>query len=573
MGYESRPEQPPLRMFGGLNTRDSELGLPGNDSPYMLNVDLHPRGSIKSRSGSLSLSTPSGETQVEAVMRLEQPEQTRGWVYIYAGGTIYRVPEPGTWTWQSPTHKAGGSPTYTALPDQQSYGRANSRYYDAVGAVEHPSVLYLPFSDRAPMIALGQTSATDDLISLPAGAVESAPSAGDWVKGYPASWAAGNWPTHMRLISLGHGSRMYAWGFAANPNMIAYSELNVPYNFMYYNMLSGAAAQPLLDGGDALISGGDGDKIVAVADMFSYKVIFKRRKTLIYTGDPGNTYDDNFPWQLQTEFPVGCVSDRAWVKVGNDIMFWAEDGPRTLSAVQEYGDLAQSNLAFKINDQVRGVAPGHHERIRCYHDITNMRVIWYYPSPGATANNAAYVHYYNDGEWSKWSGPSTEMVDVEVVRTTAEQYDRVIGGSAENGVVQLEAGLVDADIDDDDVDIAAEYYTNWINMGEVSDATRSLVLDVIFGDGGTGVNIYYQTDLNTDWTQVERLERSIGGGGTRWGSFAWGSAPWGATSRAIQRYEFGSLFNIVRLKFSKTGSTGFEIMGFRIEARMKGLRT
>jgi len=568
MGYETRPEQPPLRLFGGLNTTDSELGLPGNDSPHMFNVDLHPKGSIKRRNGSLALSTPAGETMVEAVMRVDQPEKVRGWVYIIAGGTIYRVPEPGAWTWQTPTHDSG----YAALPEQQSYGRANSRYYDEDGLVEHPSVLYLPFSDRAPMIALGQTSATEDLITLPTGVVETGDGNDDDVKGYPSSWTTDNWPTHMRLMSLGHGSRMNAWGFKNSPHMIAYSELNVPYNFMYNDMSYGAKAQPLLDGGYVMVREGDGDKIISVVDMFSYKVVFKRRHTMIYTGDPGNGYNDNFPWILQTEFPVGCVSDRAWVKVGNDIMFWAEDGPRVLSAVQEYGDLAQSNLAFKINDQARSVAPGHHERMRCYHDITNMRVIWYAPTPGSTKNDVAYVYYYNSNEWTKWTGLATQMVDVEVVRATTQQHDRVIGGSHKDGVVQLEQGFSDADIDDDDVDIASEYYTNWINFGEVSDAARTLCLDIMFGDDGSGVDIYYQTDLNTEWTQIERLERSIGGGGTYWGGFAWGSAPWGATSRTIQRYEFDELCNIVRLKFSRTGSLGFEVMGYRIEARMKGLR-
>ena len=565
MGYEDRPQQPPLRMFGGLNTKDSELGLPGNASPYMLNVDLHPHGSIKRRNGSLALSTPSGETIVEAVMRLDQPEQTSGWVYIIADGTIYRVPEPGTWTWQTPTHDSG----YADLPDQQSYGRANSRYNDEeVSPTEHPSVLYLPFSDRAPMIALGQDSVTEDLITMPVGVVATSGT-----KGYHSDWLADDdWPTHMRVISLGHGSRMYAWGFPSDPHKLAYSELDVPYNFMYNDMTTGAAAQPLLDGGHVYVRRGDGDKITSVIDMFSYKVVFKRHHTMIYTGDPGHDETDSLPWMLQAEFPVGCVGDRAWAKVGNDILFWSEDGPRTLSAVQQYGDLAQTNLGFDINDEVRAVAPGNYERICCYHDITNMRVVWFVPSPGSTKNDVAYVYYYNKNEWTKWNGLFTNVMDVETVRSTSQQNDRIVAGTFADGVVQLQQGFTDADIDDDDLDIESDYYTNWISMGEVSDATRGLFLDVLFGDDGSGVDIYFQTDLNTDWTQVERLERGIGGGGTFWGGFAWGSAPWGATSRAIQRFEFDELFNIVRFRFTKTGSLGFEVMGYRIEARMKGTR-
>lgn len=571
MGYEERPQQPPLRLFGGLNTKDSELGLPGSDSPYLVNVDLHPEGSIRMRRGSLSLSTPNSETKINAVMRLDQPEQNRGWVYVIGGDdTIYRVPEPGTWTWQTPTHAS----TYTLpSPAQQSYGRANSRYYDESGAVEHPSVIYLPRSNGAPLILLGQTSATGDIITLPQGVIETGGGIGDDVKGYPPDWTTNAWPKYMRLMSLGHGSRMYAWGLPAYPHKLAYSELDVPYNWMLADMSFSALAQPLIDGGYVMVREGDGDKITTVVDMFGYKVIFKRRHCMIFTGDPGHQYDDEFPWLLQAEFPVGCVSDRAWVKVGNDIIFWAEDGLRVLSAVQEYGDLAQSNLSFKINDQVRLVAPGQYERVCCYHDITNMRVVFFVPSPGSTRNDTVWVYYYNSQKWAKWEDGFADMMDVEVVRTTEQQNDRIIGGSYENGMVQLQIGSTDANIDESsDDDIAADYYTNWINVGEISDATRQLFLDVLFGDDGPNVDIYYQTDLNEEWTQVTRIDRSIGGGGSAWGNLTWGVDAWGVTARAIIRYELDQLFHLIRFRFAKTGGAGFEVMAYRLEARQKGTR-
>ena len=94
----------------------------------------------------------------------------------------------------------------------------------------------------------------------------------------------------------------------------------------------------------------------------------------------------------------------------------------------------------------------------------------------------------------------------------------------------------------------------------------------MFGDDGPVVDIYYQTDLNDTWTQLIRITDSIGGAGSAWGKLIWGTDAWAATARAFRRYEFDQLFNLVRLKFVKEGTQGFEAMGYRIEARKKGAR-
>ena len=65
----------------------------------------------------------------------------------------------------------------------------------------------------------------------------------------------------------------------------------------------------------------------------------------------------------------------------------------------------------------------------------------------------------------------------------------------------------------------------------------------------------------------------MGGSGSYWGGgMQWGSTAWGATARAFRRYELSALFNIIRFKFETSGTNGFEVMGYRLEARMKGTR-
>ncbi|MBM4132061.1 hypothetical protein FJ250_13730, partial [bacterium] len=324
MGYEERAQDNPIRQFSGLNVVDNELGLPEGDSPSLVNVDLHPEGSLRKRFGCTALTGPTDEDKIEAVMALVQPEVSTPWVYCIAGGKIYRTADPGVWAWE----ECEADPAYT-LPAQTAWGRENSRYLD--GSTERPSVLYLPRSNGAPLIAIGADDASEDILELTAAAYGDG-SEGSGSYGYPIDetvggllmykgWGEDYWPTHMRLIGLGRGSRMFAWGFS--DGRICYSALDQPQHFQRANMDDAAAEfQPLIDGGWFIARPGDGDLPVAVVDMFSYIVVFKRHRTLIYSGDVG----DDGSFTVAADFAVGCVSDRAWAKVGNDLLFWGYDG-------------------------------------------------------------------------------------------------------------------------------------------------------------------------------------------------------------------------------------------------------
>lgn len=562
MGYDERPQQPPIHQFGGLNVRDCELGLPDNDSPYMINVDLHPEGSLRKRMGMSALETPDDETKIEMLAWLNQPEASRSWIYAIAGGKIYRTSDLTAWAWEEPALPlTGGAATPYTLPTQKSWGRENSRYLD--GSTERPSVLYIPRSNAAPIMAFGLASTASDLKVLPAA------SYGPVSYGYPIDdgqyfkgWGSNHWPTHMRLLGIGKNMRMYAWGFADDPNRVDYSAINMPYHFMRETMTAGGVATSATDGGWFYSRPGDGDGVIAIVDMFTYTVIFKKHRTLIYSGDPGDT-----DWTVAADFPVGCASDRAWKKVGNDILFWSEDGLRSLSAVQEYGDLAQADLSFKISTIVRSIVPGSHERICCYHDITNARVVWFVPLSGDAHNDSAFVYYYNSHKWTKWVGDLCSMMDVATIRPTSVEAERIVGGTFDSGIVLLDSGYSDLG-----EDVTSVYYTTWLNYGSISDAERALWLDVFFGNAGTDVEIAYQTDLREDWISVDRVVKSFGSSGSVWGTFKWGEKVWGMPGRAHKRFEINGLFGLIRFRFSKTGKGGFEVMGFRPEIRMKGPR-
>jgi len=573
MGYEQRSPQPEVRQFGGLNTRDSEIALPGNDSPSMLNVSLHPAGSVQSREGMRALTSPTGEFKIDAIMSLQNPEEGRIFLYCIADGTIYRTTDPGVWSWLEA--KIDGAPAESVVMPavDHHYGRENTRYYDLDSTTEYPACLYICRTDGAPIVAVGAVDPDADLFEIPVGVAGIPGTPGTpGTPGYNPDWDGDmGFPKFIRLIGLGAGERLHAWGFEGNKSISYYSALDEPYNFIRAKMDYNLDANPEVDGGFYGVRLGDGDEIVTIVDMVSYTVIFKKNNTFLYTGDPGST-----DWALKKTIPVGCVSDRAWVKVGDDILFWAKDGPRALSAVFEYGDLAHANVALKILDEVVGVIPDDFDKICCYHDPTNMRVIWYVPMLGNSYNNAAFVFYYDRGIFTRWSGGATNIMDVERVITDGSQTERIIAGGYDTGVVQLQYG--DADVENiDDVitldDIEKTYITGWIQTGSVADATRSLWVDFFFGDGGGGVDIEFQTDLNETWEPIDRITSSMGGSGSIWGSFKWGDGTkWGQTGRSFVRYEMDALFRLIRFRFSKTGQLGFETMGFRIEMRERGSR-
>jgi hypothetical protein len=558
MTYDLRPEQAPINQFGGLNTMVSEVALGPGQSPSMVNVDLHVSGSVLKRYGMVSLTMPVGVTSFVALMRLNQPEDGTGWIYaISSDGKLYRTPDPGTWGWE-----AVDTTPALEFPDQKVYGWAQSRFRDDATPTEYPSALYIPRSDGAPVIVVGAADAADDILEMPAGAYGDG-SAGSGTPGYPDTWVEGHWPQFMRVVGLGRGARMWAWGFADDKNKAYYSCVDEPHNFLNFNVDDpGAADQPYIDGGAIYARRGDGDRIVSIVDMFSYTVIFKSRVTLLYTGDPGT--DD---WTLRAEIPVGCVNDRAWVKAGNELYFWSPKGLRALSAVQEYGDLQQSNLSWPISNLVNEIAPGEHDRIRCYHDVTSMKTVWFAPVGATAHNDQAFVHFYANQSWSRYSGNFCKMNDILVVEPTENENEKILGAPYGLGVVRAQAGYADID-----QNVSAEYITNWHNFGPVQDSSRMLWIDAWFGNGGTAATLAFQFDLKSTWEIVQRITSSFGSSGTVWRQFKWGQAKWGVRSRAHRRFEAGGLFNMIRFKFYASSKTSFEIMGYRPEVRMRGPR-
>lgn len=554
MGYEERVTEINIFDFGGLDTRSNELTIPDNSSPDMNNVDLHPVGAMKKRQGYTIKTSPGGTGEIAGLISLVRPDQGDGFVYCIQGDTVYRLNDPGAWqVWSDIS-----SPTGINVTDGLRWRGEMARYTG-----EDSPCVYLPRIDGAPLILKGEATLNNDMRLMVAGAYGTgAPGTG--TAGYGTDWGSDHWPTGMRLIGQGRGERLYAWGFADDPNLVAYSEMRVPWNFLRKDVDDQAAAeQPTVDGGEFYTTPGDGDHITGVVDMFNYVVVFKRHKTVVWYGDPG---DDGFV--IKHVFPVGCVNDRAWEKIGNDIIFWADDGPHTLSAVQEYGDLAQANIAHRIIADVTGIAPGQYDNIVSYHDHENLRVIWHVPTLGSDHNDKAFQYYYDKPRWAPLSGVMSEIPCVLKINSTSDESYRILAGTYDGGIVQLLSGATDGA-----QAIESDYTTKWFHVGNLVDGVRTLWLEVLVGDeGGRGLEIYYQADFGGEWIKIDRVMRSSGTQGARYGSFVYGGAAYGNTGRAMIRYEFECHARLLRFKFIDNSYTGFELLAIRFEARRKGAR-
>jgi len=554
LGYEERSSGLEMFNFGGLDTRHSELALPDNSSPRMANVDLV-FGGISKRDGA-DLIEALGYT-VSHIAPLFIQETGVGFLYFFCRKTgqdakVFRTPMPGTFSLTEIPPPDGE--TYPSDPDVMAV-RAN---YDAAPA------LYLPRRNGIPIVFAGAAAASDAAL-MRAGEYGDG-EIGSGTTGYPEDWDDSP-PSVMRVMGFGKGSRLYAGGFADDPSRYDYSEMDVHNNFLRHDVDDPEQVDAALDGGYAYANNGDDDIIVDFFDMYSYRVIAKKRSLVLYTGDPGAD-DLN---QVAT-FAVGCVGVHAWAKVSNDVFFWSEDGPRRMSSVQEYGDLVHSNIAeTKIKADVLAVLPSSFANIRCIHDTARSRVVWYIPQYGAQENTVGFAYYYAEDRFAKITGPSGQITACHLVRTDSGTSGKCIGADSSGNIVWM----FTSNSDSGNQDIDAEYVTRWMfNNGDIGWSSHGIYLDVVFNDDGRGdCKIYYEVDMSGQFIELTRGTKLHGGGGGVWGSGLWGDGGvWGESSRAYVRFEFTALFSMIRLKFASNSAVKWGVMGFRLDARSKGAR-
>jgi hypothetical protein len=248
-----------------------------------------------------------------------------------------------------------------------------------------------------------------------------------------------------RLVCAGPSIQSYSTDPTAIPDAVYLSDLLSPNSF----------SEGLLQPGDKnscmiRVGAGDGIPITAVVPWTGFNLaIFKRRSVWTITADPSLATSD-MPVQ-QIHPTVGCVARRTAVQVGADILFLADDGIRSLQAVQ--GSDQQLQLGTPLSYPVQDVI----ERINWNAVSQATATFWRnqyiiaLPLDGSSTNN--YILVYNT-VLGCWQGIWTNLpVYSFSVRINSLIPRLMMGLSTSNQVIEYldyinPSNWVDADFND-----------------------------------------------------------------------------------------------------------------------------
>lgn len=402
-----------------------------------------------------------------------------------------------------------------------------------------------------------------------------------------AGWPTGtpDWPSGIEYVGEGLQARMFAWGFDTDPDRIDYSELGVPYNFLKSDVdaadESSAASSPGVDGGFFYCRRGDGDRVVAVREFRGLIVVFKTGRTYIYSGTPGS--DD---WGITRTLDVGAVSDRSIVQAGNMLMFWSDDGPRSIQPADVYGDLLAGTLGYEILDEVDRVTGSARGKIHAVHDKENERVLWFAPADGGASPSLVFAYYYpatpeSRGEWSVFDGRYAEMDSIAVFDREIVSSTKMVGGNQNGFAYQMNVGVVDdydynAESEEYDIPVPIEmaYETFWFSPGGARISARGLKVTFVYGDSGVGnLVLKYAWDFNSEWSEADDvLQLRQGAEGAYWDRMVWDEFTWDETGRGMSSRGLHDVGRILSLRIEDSGIYGLEILAIVLDLRMKGDR-
>ena len=577
----------PKIMFGGLDTLHSEVFTRDHMSPDLSNVDLRPVGGIRKRDGlsepEHATATPNsipGTGDVHSLFALNS--MTSSFLYAIRGSGIYATgSQTAQWTELTDVGFAVGGK-----------GRCEQAFFvDEVADsdvadewVYQRACGYMVTGEDEPVLVFSSTVPGEEGVPWPNGVYDDVSTVAK--RGYPARWkdATGlgtpDWPSGLfyagdaSLVTTPNNdasfTRMYAYGFDLDPDRIDYSQLGVPYNMLHASVVASPAPDVVQDGGFFYAMRGDGDRVVGVRQLSDTLVVFKRHKTLLYTGVIGVNFG------LTGVLPVGAVSDESIVLAGNDIYFWSDDGPRSLSGVMQYGSVQQYSISRDVRETVARVSSSSFDLIHGRYETDFNRIVWHVGQAAGATIDRCLVYYLPDfdnkeGRWAPWTGLYSQMAGVTLVAPNNSPGISVFGATLDGRFFLMNAGTTDAD-----ENIAAHYVTRWMDFEVLSIDKRLLNISVVYGsEGRGGVVIEHAADYGELYKEVGHVLRFSGGnpaGSGLWDQAVWDDEDfyWDTTSNGVATYALENLGFIIRLKVSDDTSGGFSITGMALDVSYKG---
>jgi hypothetical protein len=394
-------------------------------------------------------------------------------------------------------------------------------------------------------------------------------------------WGTGNvpdWPSGIAIFGQGLLMQAFAWGFLTDPDRIDVSMLGEPAHFGNADVdaanEAASVAEPGIDGGYFYCQRGDGDRVTGVLPMFTHKVVFKTRTTTVWSGDFGST--DN-PLHQVGVFTNGNANSKSYGVVGGEVFFWDPvHGPKVLRAVQEYGDIAPSDLGEAIPVEVKRVTQAYIDRIRFVHDRVNRRVMWFAPVDGSSTNNFVFVYYYLTKQWTFFDGAYSQCSDAVSTSSAASEGECLYASRLNGQIVRLDQGFTDGlDYAGDPVPVASQYNTKWFMWPGLSWAARLLFADVVCGNAGLGdAKIEVAFDFSTAFNVQAEPEASLGAptAGYDHGLYDSGGL-YDQASQSMIRMNLDGSGNLYQIRVSANSIRPWQIHMMGLEIAARGKRT
>lgn len=220
------------------------------------------------------------------------------------------------------------------------------------------------------------------------------------------------------------GSRMFASGVSTANDTVYVSDF---LDFSAGHWGSGAYTNASLS--SFRVGAGDGDPIISMAPMQGFTIAVLKRNSIWLlntaptSGTPANGYIDGFSAGVvpgNIGYGIGCVGRDAWCNYGNDVLFMAQDGVRSVQRMQAAA--GQWQLVAPISqpiqpyiDRINQAAWGKICAIK-YQEFA----FFFVPLDNSSTNN--FVLVYNGkltnpqgtlgvwmGAWTNWTGQVCEV--------------------------------------------------------------------------------------------------------------------------------------------------------------------
>lgn len=297
------------------------------------------------------------------------------------------------------------------------------------------------------------------------------------------------------------------------------------------------------------IRGGTDNVVKVSVGLYDYTILLSDTNAYIYTG---STYND---FQQTKILNVGCSSPHSVVASGDELYFWSDLGPNSLSRVQ-YGQDLQTNepMHLPVQKTVHTLSnKAKWSKIVAWKDVRNLRIGWAYPNLTGTSNSKALIRGTVEKGWSRHSMPA-------IVNAVADQV-RDVYVACENGkIFKLYSGDTDAG-----TAITGSYTTGWYdsqsNLTRYID-TLNVIMDKTIGDYSMTVDVFW--DFSTTASSTHTLTQTSTDGV---------AVADGTPTANFHTCYVAGMGRYFQIKFSVTSTTTRpRILGWREEMYAKGRR-